>query len=231
MELTKSGDVVVDADELYRFYRAGEDEVRALRGVSLTVHRSEVVVVTGPSGSGKSTLLTCLAGLDDPSGGTVRISGRRISHQPESYRARLRAASIGMLFQSGNLVAHLSVVANVRLAQRLAPRDQGGVQDGASASDLLESLGLGRRAKALPAELSGGEAARAGLAVALANRPMLLLADEPTGELDGAAERVVLDALRSRADDGVAVVVASHSPAARGFADRVVELDDGRVAS
>ncbi|HSS67456.1 MAG TPA: ABC transporter ATP-binding protein [Nocardioidaceae bacterium] len=231
MELTEPGDVVVDADELYRFYRAGEDEVRALRGVSLTVHRSEVVVVAGPSGSGKSTLLTCLAGLDDPSGGTVRISGRRISHQPESYRARLRATSIGMLFQSGNLVAHLSVVANVRLAQRLAPRDRRGVQDRTPAGDIVESLGLGRRADALPAELSGGEAARAGLAVALANRPMVLLADEPTGELDGATERLVLDALRSRADDGVAVVVASHSTAARGFADRVVELDDGRIAS
>jgi putative ABC transport system ATP-binding protein len=222
---------VVEADELYRFYRAGDDEVRALRGVSLTVARGEVLVVTGPSGSGKSTLLACLAGLDDPSGGTVRIAGLRISHQPESYRARIRATSIGMLFQSGNLAAHLSVVANVRLAQRIAPRGGRDAADRLAPGDLVDSLGLGRRAGALPAELSGGEAARAGLAVALANRPAVLLADEPTGELDGAAERMVLDALRARADDGVAVVVASHSPAARGLADRVVELDDGRIAS
>ncbi|MFK8905587.1 ABC transporter ATP-binding protein [Streptomyces sp. YS-3] len=216
--------VALEARELYRFFRAGEEETQALRGVSLCVRRGETVAVVGPSGSGKSTLLGCLAGLDEPSGGDVRIDGIRISHRPEAERARLRARGIGVLLQSSNLVAHLSVTDNVRLA-RSAVRGRPAV----TVEDLLEQVGLAGRARALSRQLSGGELARAGLAVALANSPGVLLADEPTGELDGGSERLVLELLRSRADDGCGVLIVTHSAEAVRVADRVIAMSDGRV--
>lgn len=215
---------VLAATSLYRFFRAGDEETLALRGVSMTLHPGELVAVVGPSGSGKSTLLTCLAGLDDPDGGTVRIGGQRLSHQPEPLRARLRAHHIGVLYQDRNLLGHLSVEQNVTLAQQIA----GGPAASHSAV-LLASLGIGERAGAYPDELSGGELARAGLAVALANDPLIVLADEPTGELDTVTEADVLAILRDRAASGSAILIASHSPAVAAAADRVIRLIDGRV--
>jgi putative ABC transport system ATP-binding protein len=214
----------LEARSLYRFFRAGDEETLALRGVSLVVDAGEFVVIAGPSGSGKSTLLSCLAALDEPDGGSVRIAGQRISHQPERARARLRAQRIGLLLQSGNLLDHLTVAQNVVLAQKLARRQTTGV------ATLLESLGVAGRKHAHPDELSGGELARVGLAVALANDPVVLLADEPTGELDHGTEQQVLRLLEIRAQSGVAVVVATHSPAVAAAADRVITLTDGTVS-
>ncbi|MCL4288798.1 MAG: ABC transporter ATP-binding protein [Thermoleophilia bacterium] len=216
----------LEARDLYRFFHVGDDETLALRGVSLSARGGEIVAVTGPSGSGKSTLLNCLAGLDEPDGGTVRIAGQPLSRRPEPERARLRAGSIGMLFQSTNLVQHLDVSANVALAQRLA-----GNATPASVDELVASVGLGLRAHALPSELSGGESARAGLAVALANGPAVVLADEPTGELDRGTAAHVLDLLRARADAGSAVVLVTHSPQVAAAADRTVQLHDGKVVA
>ena len=180
----------------------------------------------GPSGSGKSTLLACLAGLDEPDGGTVRIAGAPMSRRPELERTRLRARSIGMLFQSVNLVQHLTVTGNVLLAQRL-----GGESDRGRATRLIHSVGLAARAHTYPSTLSGGEAARAGLAVALANDPAVLLADEPTGEVDGENAHEMMKLLRGRADDGGAVVIVTHNEAVAAAADRVVQLLDGRIAA
>jgi putative ABC transport system ATP-binding protein len=216
----------LDASSLYRFFHAGEEETLALQGVSLTVGRGELVAVVGPSGSGKSTLLACLAGLDEPDGGRVLIEGERLSRRPEPERAALRARRVGVLFQSGNLLDHLTVAENVVLAQQVAGRPNPG-----RAAGLLEALGLARRAHARPAELSGGETARAGLAVALANDPAVVLADEPTGELDSASEARVLDLLWAHAAAGGAVVVATHSPAVAAAASRTLHLQDGRVVS
>ena len=215
----------IDIVDLYRFFRAGEEEILALRGVSLHVEPGEIVAVVGPSGSGKSTLLNCAAGLDEPAGGTVHIGDQRLSHQPEAERARIRATKVGVLMQSGNLIGHLSVIANVRLAQRL------GRQSHDSSAALLEEVGLGKRLHALPSQLSGGETARAGLAVAVANSPLVLLADEPTGELDSESEQRVLGLLRRRAEAGCGVLVVTHSPRVVAVADRVVSLADGRVAA
>lgn len=215
---------VLEAQSLYRFFRAGDEETLALRAVSLTVRRGELVAVVGPSGSGKSTLLACLAGLDEPDGGAVRVGGQRISHRPERLRTRLRARHIGVLFQDRNLLAHLTIEQNTQLVQRIA---------GGSACShplvLLASLGIGERSAAYPAELSGGELARAGVAVALANDPIIVLADEPTGELDTVTEAGVLAILRGRATAGTAVLVASHSPAVAAIADRTITLVDGQV--
>ncbi|MCU1497623.1 MAG: transporter related protein [Acidimicrobiales bacterium] len=214
------------ADDLYRFFHAGDEETLALRGVSLRLVPGEVVAVTGPSGSGKSTLLACLAGLDEPDGGVVRLGAEVMSRRTESERAALRGRSVGMLFQSGNLVDHLSVEQNVTLAQRL-----GGRLDRAAARSLLASVGLTARASSRPTSLSGGEAARAGLAVALANEPTVLLADEPTGELDDATADRLLALLRERADAGAAVVIVTHNPAVAREANREIRLADGRVVA
>ena len=214
---------MIEARNLYRFYRAGDEETLALRGVSLTVADGEMVAVTGPSGSGKSTLLACLAGLDEPDGGQVLVNGVRLSHRPEAERAAMRARGIGVLFQSDNLIRHLSVRQNIDLAQRLAGR-----ADHAYRDSLVARLGLAARSDARPGTLSGGEAARAGLAVALSANPGVLLADEPTGELDDATEASVLTLLRAQAEAGCAVLIASHSAAAATAADRVVTLQDGR---
>jgi putative ABC transport system ATP-binding protein len=215
---------VLEAERLYRFYHAGDDETLALQGVSLTVEPGEIVAVTGPSGSGKSTLLGLLAGLDDPDGGTVRVGGERLSRRDEETRARIRARRIGVLYQVVNLVGHLDVTANVRLAQRLA-----GSGERTPVATILDAVGLGARARALPRELSGGELARAGLAVALANDPDLLLCDEPTGELDGTTAQRVLSLLRERAAAGAAVVIVTHSDRVAQEADRVMALRDGQV--
>ncbi len=214
----------VEAHELYRFFHAGDDEIFALRGVSLTVMPGEIVAVVGPSGSGKSTLLHCLAGLDEPDGGHVVVAGERITRRPEATRAALRAGHIGMLLQSGNLLEHLTVEQNVRLVRALSK-----VAGRASPRDLLVVVGLEDKRSAWPSTLSGGEAARAGLAVALANDPPLLLADEPTGEVDQENEATVLGLLRARAEDGGGVVVVSHSERVAAAADRVVALSDGRI--
>jgi putative ABC transport system ATP-binding protein len=218
--------LILDARDLYRFYHAGEEETLALRGVSLTAAPGELVAVMGPSGSGKSTLLSCIAGLDEPDGGVVHVSGMRVSRRSETTRAAVRASSIGMLFQSNNLLAHLSVEGNVLLAQELAGR-----ADIAAASAIVESVGLAARAHSRPAQLSGGELARAGLAVALANDPPLLLADEPTGELDSATADEIVSLLLRRASAGCAIVAATHNPRLAAAAHRMVHLIDGRVAA
>jgi putative ABC transport system ATP-binding protein len=216
---------VLNAERLYRFYHAGDDETLALRGVSLSVDAAEVVAVTGPSGSGKSTLLACLAGLDEPDGGMVTVAGERLSRRPEEARADLRARKLGMLYQHGNLVGHLSVAANITLARRLGRR-----RDLATAPDeLLRRCGLAARAGARPSQLSGGELARAGLAVALANDPPVLLADEPTGELDDVTAERILALLRERASAGAAVLIVTHNTAVAAAADREIRLRDGRI--
>ena len=213
----------LEARDLYRFFHAGEDETYALRGVSLDIAAGEMVAVVGPSGSGKSTLLHCLGGLDEPDGGSVRVAGERLTRRSEPERARIRAKGIGILVQSANLLDHLSVAENVALARRLAGRS------GGHSDDLLGSVGLEGREDARPSTLSGGEAARAGLAVAMANDPVVVLADEPTGELDRAHEEMVLELLTSRARTGGAVCVVTHSEHVAAAADRVVRIEDGRV--
>jgi len=218
---------VLRARELYRFYRVGDEETLALRGVSLAVPSGKLLTVAGPSGSGKSTLLACLAGLDEPDGGSVYIGETKISHRPEHERSALRARHIGTLFQNANLLEHLTVRRNLELVQRIArASDRAAARP--STDTLLDAVGLTWRGGARPSELSGGEAVRAGLAAALANNPDVLVADEPTGELDGKTEADVLRLIRDQADRGTAVIVASHSAAVAAMADEVIQLKDGQ---
>jgi putative ABC transport system ATP-binding protein len=216
-------ETVLAARNLYRFYHSDDAETLALRGVSLRVGAGEMVAIVGPSGSGKSTLLACLAGLDEPDGGEVRILGERITRRPEPQRAAIRARSLGFLFQSDNLIEHLTVEENVLLPMRLARK-----QNEQRLRTLLDVLGLIHHRRAYPGQLSGGEAVRAGLAVALAVAPKILLADEPTGELDATAEAWVLDLMETYYRDGGSVVVATHSAALAQKASRIVTLEDGK---
>jgi putative ABC transport system ATP-binding protein len=227
--VTDSGAPVLQARGLHRFYRRDgrvDAEVAALRDVDLSVHAGEMVAVVGPSGSGKSTLLGILAGLDEPDGGTVTIAGERMSHRTPAEQARLRGRQVGVMTQGSGLVDHLDVLGNVRLAasfrrgRRVTERE---------ARTLLERLGLGSRSHARPATLSGGETARANLAAALVGSPSLLLADEPTAEVSRAEEAAILELLAEHRPAGSGAVLVTHSAAVARWADRVVELDAGRV--
>ena len=215
----------LEAFELYRFYHRGDDETAALRGISLQLCAGELVALLGPSGSGKSTLLACLAGLEEPDGGHVDVMGQRLSRRPEAMRAALRARHIGMLMQSGNLFEHLTVEGNMRLQMSLA-----GKTDRDKLDALLEVTGLAGRRRARPSQLSGGEAARAGLAVALSAEPKVLLADEPTSEVDAATETVILSYLVERCHGNRDMaLIATHSNALAARADRVLVIRDGRL--
>ena len=213
----------LEARGLHRFYRRGGSEVGALLDVSLTCAAGETVAVTGPSGSGKSTLLGLLAGLDDPDGGAVHVVGQRLSHQGPAVSARLRARHIGVLTQSSGLLGHLTVLENIRFAAALRNGS------GPGPDELLEGLGLHLVRRSAPRTLSGGEAARAGLAVALAGAPSVLLADEPTAEVSDDEEHTILGLLRQwRPRDGATVIVTHAEPVA-AHADRIVHLLDGRI--
>jgi putative ABC transport system ATP-binding protein len=214
----------LEAIELYRFYHSGDDETFALRGVSLQLEAGKIIALMGPSGSGKSTLLSCLAGLDEPDGGHVEVMGLHLSRRPEAVRSALRAQHIGIMMQSGNLFEHLSIEENMHLQMSLARK-----KDDRAIGRLLDLMGLGHRRLSRPSQLSGGETARASLAVALSADPQVLLADEPTAEVDAETEHNILKLLRERCDAGVAILVATHSQALAADADSVLTIRDGRL--
>ena len=216
---------VLEAFDLYRFYHAGEEETLALRGVSIGLGEGEIVAVMGPSGSGKSTLLACLAGLDESDGGCVELMGERLTRRPEAVRAAMRAANIGILLQSGNLFEYLTVEDNARLQMSLARKT-----DERRLGELIKLVGLDDRRRSRPSQLSGGEAARAGLVTALAADPKVLLADEPTGEVDEETEAEVVSIFEKRREESYGTLIATHSEALASKADRIVRLIDGRVA-
>ena len=215
---------ILEAFDLYRFYHAAEEETLALRGVSIYLEEKEIVAVQGASGSGKSTLLACLAGLDEPDGGYVNVFGKRLTRRPEATRAKVRTHMLGIMLQSGNLLEHLSVEDNIKLPMILS-----GTVDQEYLDELLNMVDLQHRRQALPAHISGGEAARAGLAVALGAQPKILLADEPTGEVDAKTENHILQFLENYRQNGGAVLVVTHSDAVAARANRTIHLFDGRI--
>ncbi|WP_206454969.1 ABC transporter ATP-binding protein [Aurantimonas marina] len=216
--------ILLDAQDLFRFYHVGDAEIRALKGVSLNVSAGEIIALTGPSGSGKSTLLSCLCGLDEPDGGTVDIGGRRMTRRPETEKAAIRVSTLGILAQRDNLFPHLTVAENIAFA--LCRRSGG---DPVDIEQMLQSVALSERANAYPATLSGGEIARAGLAVALALEAPLIVADEPTAEVDEATERMILAILADRSRRGKGALIATHSRAVAAIATRTLHLRDGRL--
>jgi ABC-type lipoprotein export system ATPase subunit len=217
--------VLVDARKLSKRYRGPEGDVQALSDVSLSVDENEFVVVRGPSGSGKSTLLMTIGGLLTPDSGTVTVCGDDPYALSPDRRARFRAENIGFVFQRFHIVPYLTVHENVLSASMAL-----GTEDAEQrATELIRRFGLADRARHVPAELSTGERQRTALARAMLNGPRLVLADEPTGNLDEANGRVVLGALAEFATQNRSVLVVTHDPAVEEFARRTVCLEAGRI--
>src|SRR5690554_332857 len=219
---------ILEARGLGKTYTTGPEPVVALRDVDLTVEEGTLTVVKGRSGSGKTTLLNLLGGLDEPTTGTVLVEGVDIHELSANELAEMRRKTIGFVFQTFGLLPILTAAENVEVPMRLARIDHEARRSRATA--LLEHVGLGGRARHRPHELSGGEQQRVAIARALANQPMLLLADEPTGQLDSRTGRTIIELiLRVVREEGVAAIVATHDPAPMALADRVIELSNGRA--
>jgi putative ABC transport system ATP-binding protein len=215
------------ATNLTKVYRSSGVDVPALRGVDLTVAAGEFVAVMGPSGCGKSTLLHLLGGLDRPSAGELRLGDLRVDGLSEARWAVLRRKRIGVVFQFFNLIGNLTVAGNIELPALLAGASSGEARR--RRTTLLEELDIPDVAHAFPVALSGGQQQRVALARALVNRPDLLLADEPTGNLDSRSTREVLALLRRSHEQGQTIVLVTHDASVASVADRVVTMRDGRV--
>jgi putative ABC transport system ATP-binding protein len=222
-------ELIVEAAGLERTYQTGETRVAALAGLDLEVRRGEFVAVMGPSGSGKSTLLNILAGLERPSAGRVAVAGVDIGSLDEDGLARYRRGNVGIVFQAFNLLPRYTVVDNVAFPLLFAGLAPGERQR--RATRVLERLGMGPRAGHRPSQLSGGEMQRTAIARALVTEPALLLADEPTGNLDSANGAALLALLDEIHANGQTIVLVTHDAAIASHAERVVRMIDGRVAA
>ncbi len=222
-----SEQAVLEVSGVRKTYEAEGAPVRALRGVSMAMAPHEFVAIMGPSGCGKSTLLNLVAGLDTPSEGDIVLAGQSLAGKDENELARIRRAHIGIVFQFFNLLEGMSVLENVTLPAIIAgsPRKQAETR----ARDLLDLLGLADKAKSAPGVLSGGQRQRLAIARALANKPTLLLADEPTGALDTAGGLEVLELFRRLHADGQSIMLVTHDDEVAAAADRVVRMRDGRL--
>jgi putative ABC transport system ATP-binding protein len=218
---------ILETKEITRVFRNNGSDVHALRGINLSVAQGELVAVMGPSGCGKSTLLHILGGLDSPTSGEVYIDGERIDRMSEARRAVLRRRQVGFVFQAFNLIGNLNVLDNVELPALVAGTP--GPQARSRRQELLSFLGVGDKAGNIPAQLSGGEKQRVALARALINQPVILLADEPTGNLDSKAAFEVMRLLRQTNKQGQTVLVVTHDPNVASIAQRVVFMRDGQI--
>ena len=218
---------LMETRRLTKVYRNNGSEVHALQGIDLAVKPGEMVAVMGPSGCGKSTLLHLLGGLDSPTTGEVHINGRRIDTMSEAQRAVLRRKEVGFVFQAFNLIGNLSVGDNIELPALVAGTS--GRQSHQRLDALLKDLGISDKSENIPAQLSGGEKQRVALARALVNQPAILLADEPTGNLDSQSAFEVLRLLRQTHNQGQTILIVTHDPNVASIAQRVVFMKDGRI--
>ncbi len=220
---------IIQAQDLRKTYKIGKVDVPALRGVSFDVEAGEFVSVVGPSGSGKSTLFYILGGLTKADGGRVLISGTDFAQLSDAERTRLRKSKIGFVFQKFNLLPTLSAQDNISVARDIAGR-KANAEDEALFRKITQLLGIDKRLEHRPSELSGGEQQRVALARALINRPSIVLADEPTGNLDSKNSEIVLNMLRqSNKEFGQTVLMITHNPEAASFGDRIIHMRDGEI--
>ena len=221
---------IIEVQELRKTYRVGKVDVPALRGVSFAVERGEFVSVVGPSGSGKSTLFYIIGGLAHADSGRVLVDGDDFSKLSDAERTRMRKRKIGFVFQKYNLLPTLNARGNIEIAQDIAGRD--GSKNNEYFRRITELLGISQRLSHRPAELSGGEQQRVALARALINRPAIVLADEPTGNLDTKNSDIVLKMLRqSNKELGQTVLMITHNPEAAAYGDRIIHMRDGEIVT
>ena len=223
-----TGRPVIRIEEVKKVYRMGENEVFALRGVDLTVHAGEMLAIMGSSGSGKSTLMNILGCLDVPSEGVYHLDGTRVDNMSRNQLADIRNAKLGFVFQGFNLLARTSAIENVELPL-LYDRSGRKRDTKALAADALRRVGLGDRLDHQPSELSGGQQQRVAIARALVTTPTLLLADEPTGNLDSRMTVEVMALFQELNDQGITIVLVTHEPDVAQYAKRIVEVKDGRI--
>lgn len=223
------------AKGIHKSFKMGNSSLRVLRGASLTVQKGEFVAIQGASGSGKSTLLHILGALDEPDEGAVVFDGEDVFSQPTSSRERIRCSEVGFVFQFYHLLPELTVFENILFPRMVASSTLGWItQRGPArkaASEIMSQVGLEHRAKHRPSELSGGERQRAAVARALINNPQMLLADEPTGNLDARTGKELLDLLAGFNRRGQTIIMVTHDPNTAGYADRCILLEDGRIQS
>jgi putative ABC transport system ATP-binding protein len=210
-----------------KVFYTDEVETHALSGIHLEIKRGEYVSIGGPSGCGKSTLLSILGLLDTPTGGEYTLNGKNVENLKPSERARIRNREIGFIFQAFNLIGDLTVYENVELP--LTYRGMGGAERKRRVQEALEKVGMSHRTKHYPSQLSGGQQQRVAVARALVGDPSILLADEPTGNLDSANGQAVMDLLRELHQNGATICMVTHDPSYTRYADRTVHLFDGRI--
>ncbi len=220
-------DCVISAHNLKKIYKMGEMEVNALDGVDLCVDRGEVIAIMGPSGSGKSTLMNILGCLDHPTEGEYYLDGEQVSNLRDDQLADIRNRKVGFIFQNFNLLPRQTALANVELPMRYAGIKQGRSQ---LAREALELVGLGDRVKHKPTELSGGQQQRVAIARSLVNNPAIIMADEPTGNLDSKSGKEIMELLlKLNRDRGTTLIIVTHDPIVSSQTQRVVRLKDGQV--
>lgn len=223
-----SADILIDAEDVQRYYQSGTTVVKALDGITLAIRLGEYLSLMGPSGSGKTTFFNIIGALDVPTGGSVKLGSRELASLSTAELSYLRCANIGYIFQNYNLVEVFSALRNVTLPMRFLGLTEAEAND--KAAKLLERVGLGHRMDHLPGELSGGQQQRVAIARALANDPMLVLADEPTGNLDTNTATSIVELLSELSrEKGVTIVSATHDHRMLSVSDRVVYLRDGKV--
>jgi ABC-type lipoprotein export system ATPase subunit len=219
---------VIETHDLQRIYQVGKREVQALRGVDLSIESGQFIALKGRSGSGKTTLLNCLSGLDRPTSGSVEIFGKKLSGMDEKELTTWRRQEVGFIFQSFGLIPILSAFENVELMLRIAGAPA--KERSARTLQVLELMGLTKWAYHRPYELSGGQNQRVAIARALANHPRLILADEPTGELDSQTAKEILGLFRRIVDqEHITLLMSSHDPLVDGYVDRILQMQDGKI--
>ena len=224
-----TSDFAVVTHSLNKAYQVGDGEVEVLKDITLKVARGEFVAICGPSGSGKTTLLNIISGIDKTTSGEVIVLGQDLTVQDEDFLADFRCNHVGFIFQSYNLVSTLTVAENVAFPMEWSRKLEAEIE--ARVAELLETVGLQHRANHFPAQLSGGEQQRVAFARALANNPELILADEPTGNLDTKSGQKITQMMRMLKANGKTVIVATHDPELMQLADRIMCLEDGRLTS
>jgi putative ABC transport system ATP-binding protein len=218
---------VIILENVSKVYQFGKEKIEALADINLDIEEKEFIVIQGPSGAGKTTLLNIIAGLDTPSGGTVKVRGVRIDSATEDYLTGFRCVNIGFVFQMYNLISTFTAIENIEFPIEIAGSDTGKATK--TAKRILNQMGLANRAFHLPAQLSGGEQQRLAFARAIANNPPIILADEPTGNLDSVSAQKIISILGGLKHRGKTIIVVSHDENTLKLATRVIHMQDGRI--